>query len=197
MADRSNPTINLMTCCGVALLASKQWRLQVRFKSSGKGPRMKTSWRGKFVCGAIWLLAVTAGTLWGDEPTDLPKALIDGRGPGWKELGEADFVNVNCAADTWSWKEGVTYCTGQPVGVLRSQKPYTNFELVAQWRHMRSGGNSGIFVWTTEDSLNKLKGSGLPHGIEVQVLDHGYAEQYEKKTGKKPDWFTTNGDDIF
>jgi hypothetical protein len=28
----------------------------------------------------------------------------------------------------------------------------------------------------------------------VQVLDHGYAEQFEKANGKKPDWFTTNGD---
>ena len=26
------------------------------------------------------------------------------------------------------------------------------------------------------------------------MLDHGYAEQYEKKTGKKADWFTTHGD---
>ena len=24
--------------------------------------------------------------------------------------------------------------------------------------------------------------------------DHGYAEQFEKQTGKKADWFTTNGD---
>jgi hypothetical protein len=31
-------------------------------------------------------------------------------------------------------------------------------------------------------------------GIEVQILDHGYTEQYEKSTGKKADWFTTNGD---
>jgi hypothetical protein len=34
----------------------------------------------------------------------------------------------------------------------------------------------------------------LPHGIEVQVLDLGYAEQFEKRTGKKPDWFTCHGD---
>ncbi len=26
------------------------------------------------------------------------------------------------------------------------------------------------------------------------MLDHGYAEQYEKQTGKKADWFTTHGD---
>ena len=125
---------------------------------------------------------------------DLPKAGIDGTGPGWRDLGEEDFVNVNCDEDTWKWKDGVIYCTGKPVGVMRTQKPVNNFELVVQWRHMKSAGNSGVFVWVPEASLSTLKKGQLPHGIEVQVLDHGYAEQYEKSTGKKPDWFTTNGD---
>lgn len=125
---------------------------------------------------------------------DLPKACIDGNGLGWKLLGADDFVNVNTDPDTWTWKDSLLSCTGRPVGVTRSQKPYTNFELVAQWRHLRSGGNSGIFIWTTRESLDALKGSGLPHGIEVQVLDHGYSEQYRKQTKKRPDWFTTHGD---
>lgn len=125
---------------------------------------------------------------------DLPKAGIDGTGPGWRDLVEDDFTNVNCDEDTWKWKDGVIYCTGKPVGVMRTQKPVNNFELVVQWRHMKSGGNSGVFVWVPEASLTSLKKGQLPHGIEVQVLDHGYAEQYEKNTGKKPDWFTTNGD---
>ncbi|OYV85326.1 MAG: hypothetical protein B7Z73_13780 [Planctomycetia bacterium 21-64-5] len=129
----------------------------------------------------------------GDEAA-LPKACIDGTGPGWKELGESDFAHVNCDPETWSWKDGVIHCTGKPVGVIRSQKPYTNFELVVEWRHLQSGGNSGVFVWGSEESLSGLPPGKLPHGIEVQVLDHGFAEQYEKKTGKKPDWFTTNGD---
>jgi len=124
----------------------------------------------------------------------LPKAYIDGLGPGWSELGEADFVNVNCDPDTWTWKEGTIFCTGHPVGVLRSRKPYTNFELVAQWRHQRAAGNSGIFVWIPQESLNALKPGQLPQGIELQILDHGYAQQYEKQTGKKADWFTTHGD---
>jgi hypothetical protein len=38
-----------------------------------------------------------------------------------------------------------------------------------------------------------VDGSRL-RGLEVQVLDHGYAEQYEKQNGKKSDWFTTHGD---
>ena len=79
--------------------------------------------------------------------------------------------------------------------MTRTKDPVTNFELVAQWRHLRSGGNSGIFVWAPEKALKDLKPGKLPPGgIEVQVLDHGYAEQYEKQTGKKADWFTTNGD---
>lgn len=130
-----------------------------------------------------------------EEPAAANKAFIDGTGLGWRALGETDFVNVNTDPDTWTWKEGEVHCTGKPVGVTRSQKPVTNFELVAQWRHLKSGGNSGIFVWASEEALTGLKPNALPPGgIEVQVLDHGYAEEYEKKNGKKPDWFTTNGD---
>lgn len=125
----------------------------------------------------------------------ITRAFIDGTGPGWKSLGESDFVNVNTDPDTWTWNKDGVHCKGTPVGVTRSKKPYTNFELVATWRHLKSGGNSGIFLWASEEALTGLKPNSLPPGgIEVQVLDHGYAEQYEKQTGKKPDWFTTNGD---
>lgn len=124
-----------------------------------------------------------------------PKAFIDGEGPGWVSLGEKDFVNVNCDKETWTWKDGEVHCMGKPVGVIKSIKPYKNLELVAQWRHLSSGGNSGIFLWASEEALTDLKPGTLPPGgIEVQVLDHGYVEQFEKKNGKKPDWFTSNGD---
>jgi hypothetical protein len=125
---------------------------------------------------------------------EAPKAFIDGQGEGWRDLTEADFENVNLDPDTWSWKDGVASCTGRPVGVIRSRKPIKNFELVAEWRHLEHGGNSGIFVWVPQTSLDTLKRDALPHGIEVQVLDVGYTEQYEKATGKKADWFTTHGD---
>ena len=143
---------------------------------------------------AIGVTTASVG-LSAEEPVVVTKALSDGSGPGWKSLGEADFVNVNTDPDTWKWTaEGVT-CKGTPVGVTRSVKKYTNFEMVATWKHLKSGGNSGIFVWASEEALTGLKPNSLPPGgIEVQVLDHGYAEQYEKQTGKKPDWFTTNGD---
>lgn len=144
-----------------------------------------------------WLLVVVPiayGAPDGTTPA-LPKAFVDGDGPDWRTLGADDFENVNCDPSTWTWKDNGVHCTGKPVGVIRTRRTFTNFELVAQWRHLSSGGNSGIFVWTSAEALAGLKPGALPPGgIEVQVLDHGYAEQYEKSTGKKGDWFTTNGD---
>lgn len=156
---------------------------------------MKTSvhsWLALVGIGCLWSLA--AGPAPADDAPALPKAFIDGTGIGWKELTKAEFVNANCAPDTWTWKEGIIYCTGRPIGVLRTAKQYTNFELVVEWRHLRSAGNSGVFVWVVPHSLETLKPNQLPQGIEVQVLDHGYLEQYEKQTKKKATWFTTNGD---
>ncbi|MCP4172498.1 MAG: DUF1080 domain-containing protein [Fuerstiella sp.] len=121
-------------------------------------------------------------------------ATISGTGPGWVTLGKRDFARVNSADDTWSFKDNEIHCTGQPVSVMRSKKQYTNFELVCEWRHLKSAGNSGIFVWTIPESLERLTGPGLPGGIEVQVLDLGYKERYEAGGKRKADWFTCHGD---
>jgi hypothetical protein len=124
-----------------------------------------------------------------------PRAFIDGSGPGWRTLGEGDFAGVNGTPETWTWKDGVLRCSGQPIGVMRTREKFTNFELVVQWRHLRPGGNSGVFVWVPDEALASLKPDALPeYGIEVQMLDHAFREQFEKRSGKRGDWFTTNGD---
>lgn len=129
------------------------------------------------------------------EPVDLPAALIDGQTAGWRDFGAADLVNVNGDDDTWTWSDdGVLQCKGSPVGVIRSRDPFTNFELILEWRHLKSAGNSGVFVWSPRASLDVLKPGELPEGIECQVLDHGYTAEYEASSGEKADWFTTNGD---
>ena len=149
----------------------------------------------KTIAVLVLPLALVLAVQTEDKPPELKKAFIDGEGPGWTKLGGDDFVNANCNEDTWSWKpDGSVRCTGEPVGVTRSKEPLTNFELVLEWRHLRPAGNSGVCVWTSKESLDALKPGGLPHYIEVQVLDHGYTEQFEKATGKKATWFTTNGD---
>jgi hypothetical protein len=140
----------------------------------------------------LFLGLTVAVNLRADEPGAVAK--IDGSGPGWVSLGKADFAKVNSADDTWSFKGDEIHCTGKPVSVMRTQKQYTNFELVCEWRHMKDAGNSGIFVWTIPASLESLKGPGLPHGIEVQVLDLGYKDAFEQGGKRKADWFTCHGD---
>lgn len=128
----------------------------------------------------LWLAAGTA--LAADNDGFVP--LFNGRDlTGW--------VNANCAPETWSVTDGMVHCTGHPTGALRTTRQYENFILEVEWRHLTSGGNSGVFIWGTP-----IAAPGVPflRGIEVQVLDHGYAEQYEKQNGKKSDWFTTHGD---
>ncbi len=129
--------------------------------------------------------------------TETVAARIDGQGPGWIPLKKDDFTNVNCGPETWTFEGDTIHCTGQPVGVIRTNRRYTNFELVCQWCHRQYGGNSGIFVWATDESIDRLAAAGkpgLPHGIECQVLDLGYAEIYEKEHQKPSDWFTSHGD---
>ena len=128
--------------------------------------------------------------------SSLKKAFIDGSGHGWLALTGEDFVNVNCNEETWRWEKGHAFCTGKPVGVIRMKEQIKNFEMVCEWMHKQKGGNSGVFVWASPASIKNLEtGKGrLPHGIEVQVLDLGYAEKYIARHKKPADWFTSHGD---
>lgn len=98
------------------------------------------------------------------------------------------WVNANCAPETWSIKDGVVRCTGIPTGAMRTEKQYENFIMECEWRHLTSGGNSGVFIWGSP-----ISAPGVPflRGIEVQVLDNGYMK---KADPTKPRWFTTHGD---
>jgi len=122
--------------------------------------------------------------------------LIDDTAPGFRDLTAADFTKVNSADDTWTWKNGVLFCSGMPVSVMRTTKEYKNFEMVVEWMHEKPAGNSGVFVWTTPSSIEPLTAAGkpgLPQGIEVQILDLAYETQV-KSAGKATDWFTCHGD---
>src|SRR6185503_11136321 len=78
------------------------------------------------------------------------------------------WVNVNCAPNTFSVRDGIIVSTGVPTGVMRTDRQYENFELELEWRHMKAGGNAGCFVWA-----DPITSSGVPfaRAIEVQILD--------------------------
>ncbi len=77
------------------------------------------------------------------------------------------WTDVNTSPDTWSVKDGLLVCTGQPIGVMRSNKMYENFILEIEWCHMEAGGNSGVFIWCDAKPQERTR---LPMGMEVQML---------------------------
>ena len=78
------------------------------------------------------------------------------------------WVNVNCAPNTFGVRDGMIVSTGVPTGVMRTAKMYENFILELDWKHLRRGGNAGLFVYS-----DALTAPGVPftRAIEVQILD--------------------------
>ncbi len=93
-----------------------------------------------------------------------------------------NWINVNTDSDTWRTEDDLLICKGRPIGVMRSEKRYENFILSVEWRHMESGGNSGVFVWS--DAAPDAE-SRLPGGVEVQMLELDWVNQ-NTKDGVKP-----------
>jgi hypothetical protein len=132
------------------------------------------------------------------QDEDLARISIDSQADAWQELSDKDFAQVNSSEDTWRWEDDLLYCSGLPVSVLRTVKTYTNFEMTIEWSHQEPGGNSGVFIWASPDSIERLTssenpGPPLPDGIEIQMLDHTFTD-FAKARGEPTDWFTTHGD---
>lgn len=144
---------------------------------------MKKHLSGALVASLVFLSSAFAA--------EAPKPDVDGFVPMFNGRDLTGWTNINCAPETWSVRDGKIYCTGKPVGGLRTLRQYENFIVELEWRHLQRSGNSGFFAWGSS-----INAPGVPflRGIEVQMLDHGYAEDFEKKSGKKSDWFTTHGD---
>jgi len=85
------------------------------------------------------------------------------------------WVNVNCGPETWQVKDGIIVCSGVPTGVLRTQKQYENYILELEWRHMKQGGNAGLFIHS--DPL-PAPGQPFTRSIEVQIMDGRDTENY-------------------
>ena len=103
--------------------------------------------------------------------------------PVWRDLFNgkdlAGWTDVNTSPQTWTARDGLLVCSGQPIGVMRSDRQYENFILHIEWRHMKPGGNSGVFVWSdATPSANRL-----PKGMEVQMLELDWIHQHKDKDG--------------
>ena len=97
----------------------------------------------------------------------------------------AGWVPVNVAPKTFTARDGMIVSTGKPTGVMRTDRMYENCIIELEWRHLKEGGNAGLFLWG--DGVPAL-GTPFTRGIEVQILDNAYDAK------GKNEWFTTHGD---
>ncbi len=95
-----------------------------------------------------------------------------------RDLG--GWVNINCAPNTFSVRDGMLASTGAPICEMRTDRMYENFVLELEYQHEKAGGNAGVFIWA--DAL-PARGQPFLRAIEIQVLD-----------GRNTDNYTSHGD---
>jgi len=104
---------------------------------------------------------------------------LDGADDGFVSLFNGKnldgWINVNCAPQTWTVRDGMIICTGIPTGVLRTNKHYENYILELEWRHMKEGGNAGLFIHSDPVTA---PGQPFTRSIEVQILDGRNTKNY-------------------
>jgi hypothetical protein len=135
------------------------------------------------------LVGFTMSSVAGPDPlAEGPAAKGGTDAPQWVSLFNgrnlSGWVNVNTGKDTWQVRGGLLVCSGKPTGVMRSRKQYENFILHIEWRHMKAGGNSGVFVWSEGYVPGRKR---LPKGMEVQMLELDWVNLHRKKDGTPQD----------
>ena len=87
----------------------------------------------------------------------------------------SNWVNVNCAPETWTVRDRMIVCSGIPTGVLSTDKQYENFILELEWCHMKEGGNAGLFV---HSGALPVTGKPFTRAIECQIMDGNHGDVF-------------------
>jgi hypothetical protein len=126
----------------------------------------------KYLTAVCWSAALLVGLTACNTPRSAADKtsleLFNGKDlQGWTAISADPTVK---AEDVWSVKDGCIVCQGKPVGFIYSDKVFTNFRLVVEYRWPANvkPSNSGVFSRIHE------KFSAIPCCIETQ-LQHGNA----------------------
>lgn len=102
------------------------------------------------------------------EPIDL----FNGKDlQGWKAFLVDPAVPMEAV---WSVQDGLLVCKGEPTGYLYTEKEYTSFRLVVEWRWApgTEPGNSGV--------LMRINGEprAIPRAFEAQLMNGNAGDLY-------------------
>lgn len=85
------------------------------------------------------------------------------------------WINVNCAPETWTVREGMIICTGIPTGILRTDRQYENFILELEWKHLHKDGNAGLFIHSDDITA---PGQPFSRSVECQIMDGNHGDVF-------------------
>ncbi|MCL4179574.1 MAG: DUF1080 domain-containing protein [Verrucomicrobia bacterium] len=114
------------------------------------------------------LLSLTACCCVGKRAGTPSEELFNGRDlSGWNHVSANAATPLNAV---WTVQNGIIVCQGDPVGFLYSERAFTNFRLLVEyrWAPGQKPGNSGIFSRIAPPI------GALPRCVEVQLM-HGNA----------------------
>jgi len=122
----------------------------------------------RFVLAAIAAVAVLLPPVAAAQPRAV--ALFNGKDlSGWSHFLVDPKVP---AADVWSVRDGVLVCKGEPLGYLYTDREYTSFTLVVEWRwapgaaaRLGRAPNSGVLLRVNGEPKPK----GVPRAYEAQL----------------------------
>jgi hypothetical protein len=98
-----------------------------------------------------------------EEAPPEPIQLFNGRDlTGWRAFLVDPAVAM---ADVWSVEDGILICKGEPLGYLYTERSFTSFDLLVEWRWApgTEPGNSGVLMRITGEPM------GIPRSIESQL----------------------------
>jgi len=133
---------------------------------------LEKGWR---VIGAgvtiVFALVLACGQPEGDasgEPVTLQ--LFNGRDlDGWVPVLEEENTDP---MKTWSVQDATLKCTGEPNGYIRTDRSFSDYFLVVEWRWPENPGNSGVL-------LHLQKGDKIwPYCIEAQLKAENAGDFY-------------------
>lgn len=115
--------------------------------------------------------AVTAAMVAAADPASAQRAAPQADTPAFRPMFNgkdlSGWVVAPGAEKTWSVRDGLVVCSGQPNTILRTDRHYENFVMQVDWMHLEPGGNSGLYVWANPE----VNPRGTTKGVEIQILD--------------------------
>ncbi|HEY8505060.1 MAG TPA: DUF1080 domain-containing protein [Gemmataceae bacterium] len=112
-----------------------------------------------------------------DDPPEGFARLFNGKDlTGFRSVVRGDDADP---AKTWSVKDGIIICTGQPYGYLYTERPYKNYVLRYDWRYVRPDGLKDDSMFTGNSGLLvHIQGEHKvwPSCIEVQGMNGHHGE---------------------